>query len=70
MNCSKFYRDELIAYYSELSEEATRREQRALWRIRRARLDTVRLQALKEDEQRWQMELEEQRQAQVPDFSI
>ncbi|XP_063725886.1 gamma-tubulin complex component 6-like isoform X2 [Symsagittifera roscoffensis] len=35
-------RAELIAYYEELSAEATKREQRALWRIKRHQLDEKR----------------------------
>ncbi|XP_070192962.1 gamma-tubulin complex component 6-like [Littorina saxatilis] len=57
-------RDELIAYYTELGEEAAKREQRALWRIRRARLETTRMQFLEEDERKWKAEIEEQKQAQ------
>ena len=36
------FRAELIAYYEELSAEATKREQRALWRIKRHQLDEKR----------------------------
>nr|KAG5711382.1 hypothetical protein BaRGS_006079 [Batillaria attramentaria] len=57
-------RDELIAYYTELGEEAAKREQRALWRIRRARLETARAQLMAQDEAKWQAEMEEMRQAQ------
>ncbi|XP_034444421.1 gamma-tubulin complex component 6 isoform X2 [Hippoglossus hippoglossus] len=37
-------RKELIAQYSSLSEEAARRERRALWRVQRMRLDEARAQ--------------------------
>ncbi|XP_062245650.1 gamma-tubulin complex component 6 [Platichthys flesus] len=37
-------RKELIAQYSHLSEEAARRERRALWRVQRMRLDEARAQ--------------------------
>uniref|UniRef100_A0A8C7ZZA9 Gamma-tubulin complex component 6 n=2 Tax=Oryzias sinensis TaxID=183150 RepID=A0A8C7ZZA9_9TELE len=37
-------RKELIAQYSRLSEEAARRERRALWRVQRMRLDDARTQ--------------------------
>ncbi|KAL4226032.1 Gamma-tubulin complex component 6 [Mactra antiquata] len=43
-------REEVIAYYSQLSEEAARREQKALWRIRRAKLDIARTEFLLREE--------------------
>ncbi|XP_062317437.1 gamma-tubulin complex component 6 isoform X1 [Osmerus eperlanus] len=43
-------RKELIAQYSHLSEEATRRERRALWRVQRMRLDESRAQFLLQDQ--------------------
>ena len=64
MSCSAC-RDELIAYYTELGEEAAKREQRALWRIRRARLETARWQLLEAEEQKWRMEMEERKRALV-----
>jgi hypothetical protein len=36
------HREELVAYYSKLTEEAARREQKALWKIRRHKLDKAR----------------------------
>ncbi|XP_060932819.1 gamma-tubulin complex component 6 [Limanda limanda] len=42
-------RKELIAQYSHLSEEAARRERRALWRVQRMRLDEARAQFLIHD---------------------
>ncbi|KAI1882307.1 hypothetical protein AGOR_G00249330 [Albula goreensis] len=45
-------RKELIAQYSRLSEEAARRERRALWRVQRMRLDQARAEFLQEDQQR------------------
>ncbi|XP_068959046.1 gamma-tubulin complex component 6 isoform X2 [Petaurus breviceps papuanus] len=47
-------RQDLIEHYSKLSEEAARREQRALWRIQRHRLETARLSFLLEDQKRMQ----------------
>lgn len=58
-------RDELIKYYAELGEEATRRERHALWKIQRARLDLARQKLLEEDQKQWQLEMEEYKQAQV-----
>ncbi|KAM9854528.1 gamma-tubulin complex component 6 [Aulostomus maculatus] len=51
-------RKELIAQYSRLSEEAARRERRAMWRVQRMRLDEARAQFLKRDEQQLQALLE------------
>ncbi|KAG7454749.1 hypothetical protein MATL_G00263030 [Megalops atlanticus] len=42
-------RKELIAQYSRLSEEAARRERRAMWRVQRMRLDEARERFLQED---------------------
>lgn len=61
----EFIRDELIAYYTHLGEEASKREQKALWKIRRARLETARTELLMQDAARWQVEMEEHRQAQA-----
>ncbi|KAJ8393349.1 hypothetical protein AAFF_G00060710 [Aldrovandia affinis] len=43
-------RKELIAQYSQLSEEAAKRESRALWRVQRMRLDQARVHFLEEDQ--------------------
>ncbi|XP_055878814.1 gamma-tubulin complex component 6-like [Biomphalaria glabrata] len=51
-------RDDLIAYYTELSEEAIHRERVALWRIRRAQLENARFLFLEADAKRWQQELQ------------
>ncbi|XP_060100777.1 gamma-tubulin complex component 6 [Heteronotia binoei] len=45
-------RQELIDHYSKLSEDATRREKRALWKIQRNKLETARLSFLLEDQKR------------------
>ncbi|XP_077194421.1 gamma-tubulin complex component 6 isoform X2 [Paroedura picta] len=45
-------RQELIDHYSKLSEDAARREKRALWKIQRHRLETARLSFLLEDQKR------------------
>uniref|UniRef100_A0A2K6FLJ6 Gamma-tubulin complex component 6 n=1 Tax=Propithecus coquereli TaxID=379532 RepID=A0A2K6FLJ6_PROCO len=47
-------RQALVDHYSKLSAEAARREQRALWRIQRHRLESARLRFLVEDEKRIQ----------------
>uniref|UniRef100_A0A3Q0QZI2 Gamma-tubulin complex component 6 n=1 Tax=Amphilophus citrinellus TaxID=61819 RepID=A0A3Q0QZI2_AMPCI len=52
-------RSELIAQYSHLSEEAARRERRAMWRVQRMRLDEARAQFFRGDRQKTQ-ELSEQ----------
>uniref|UniRef100_A0A3B4Z5N2 Gamma-tubulin complex component 6 n=1 Tax=Seriola lalandi dorsalis TaxID=1841481 RepID=A0A3B4Z5N2_SERLL len=44
-------RKELIAQYSRLSEEAARRERRAMWRVQRMRLDEARAQFFIHDRQ-------------------
>uniref|UniRef100_A0A8C9QUP2 Tubulin gamma complex component 6 n=1 Tax=Scleropages formosus TaxID=113540 RepID=A0A8C9QUP2_SCLFO len=41
---------ELIAQYSRMSEEATRRERRAVWRVQRLQLNEARTQFLEEDQ--------------------
>ncbi|XP_063783221.1 gamma-tubulin complex component 6 [Pseudophryne corroboree] len=43
-------RQELIEHYSQLSEEATRKEQRALWKLERHKLQTARLRFFFDDE--------------------
>lgn len=50
-NCRK----ELIAQYSCLSEEAARRERRAMWRVQRMKLDEDRAQFLNHDRQHIQV---------------
>uniref|UniRef100_A0A8D0L1V1 Gamma-tubulin complex component 6 n=1 Tax=Sphenodon punctatus TaxID=8508 RepID=A0A8D0L1V1_SPHPU len=45
-------RQELIDHYSRLSDDAARREQRALWKIQRHKLETARLNFLLEDQKR------------------
>ncbi|XP_033725469.1 gamma-tubulin complex component 6-like [Pecten maximus] len=51
-------REELIEYYSKLSEEAALREQRALWHIKRAQLEQSRRDFLQQDGVHWQAELD------------
>lgn len=55
------FRQALVDHYSKLSAEAARREQKALWRIQRHRLESARLRFLLEDQKSiqvwwwWQM---------------
>ncbi|XP_037539663.1 gamma-tubulin complex component 6 [Nematolebias whitei] len=51
-------RKELIAQYSRLSEEAARRERRAMWRVQRMRLDEARAHFFMFDRQKIQAILE------------
>ncbi|KAB0348933.1 hypothetical protein FD754_013790 [Muntiacus muntjak] len=51
-------RQALVDHYSKLSAEAARREQKALWKVRRHRLASARLRFLLEDEKRVQGMLE------------
>ncbi|GLD58968.1 gamma-tubulin complex component 6 [Lates japonicus] len=51
-------RKELIAQYSRLSEEAARRERRAMWRVQRIRLDEARAQFFIHDRQQTKAILE------------
>ncbi|KAM9352323.1 gamma-tubulin complex component 6 [Symphorus nematophorus] len=51
-------RKELIAQYSRLSEEAARRERRAMWRVQRMRLDEARAQFFMHDRHQTQAMLE------------
>uniref|UniRef100_A0A8C9Y9W0 Gamma-tubulin complex component 6 n=1 Tax=Sander lucioperca TaxID=283035 RepID=A0A8C9Y9W0_SANLU len=51
-------RKELIAQYSRLSEDAARRERRAMWRVQRMRLDEPRTQFFMHDRQQTQAMLE------------
>lgn len=48
-------RKELIAQYSRLSEEAARRERRAMWRVQRMRLEEARAQFFMHDRQQTQV---------------
>uniref|UniRef100_A0A8C0BZA6 Gamma-tubulin complex component 6 n=1 Tax=Buteo japonicus TaxID=224669 RepID=A0A8C0BZA6_9AVES len=49
-------RQELIDHYSKLSDDAARREQRALWKIQRHKLETARLKFLLEDQKRIELD--------------
>lgn len=49
------FRQALVDHYSKLSAEAARREQKALWRIQRHRLESARLRFLLEDQKRIQV---------------
>ncbi|CAL1527089.1 unnamed protein product [Lymnaea stagnalis] len=60
-------RDELVAYYTELGEEAMRRERLALWRIRRAQLGHARYLFLEADAERWKKEWESPRDQDITD---
>ncbi|XP_041652374.1 gamma-tubulin complex component 6 isoform X2 [Cheilinus undulatus] len=51
-------RKELIAQYSRLSEEAARRERRAMWRVQRMRLEEARAQFFMQDRQQTQAMLQ------------
>lgn len=53
-----FHRAEIINYYANLTKEATLREERAMWKIRRSVLDQARQDFLSEDEQAWRDEME------------
>ncbi|XP_053319663.1 gamma-tubulin complex component 6 [Spea bombifrons] len=48
-------KQELIEHYSRLSEEATRKEQKALWKLQRHRLETTRLNFFSEEEKQLQV---------------
>ncbi|KAG2469112.1 GCP6 protein, partial [Polypterus senegalus] len=51
-------RMELIEHYSRLTEEAAAREQRALWKVRRHRLEAARVSFLENDAKEIQAQLE------------
>uniref|UniRef100_UPI00398E9E39 gamma-tubulin complex component 6 n=1 Tax=Pristiophorus japonicus TaxID=55135 RepID=UPI00398E9E39 len=51
-------RQQLIEHYSNLSEEAARREQKALWKIQRHKLETARIDFLLNDQKKLQALLE------------
>lgn len=59
-------RQALVDHYSKLSAEAARREQKALWRIQRHRLESARLRFLLEDEKRIQEMLKAMSEAHQP----
>ncbi|GFR77494.1 gamma-tubulin complex component 6 [Elysia marginata] len=50
-------REELVQYYTELSEEAAHRERRALWKIQRARQSILREEFLERDAEQWRRKL-------------
>ncbi|XP_041349185.1 gamma-tubulin complex component 6-like [Gigantopelta aegis] len=58
-------REELIAYYAGLSDEAARREQKALWKVRRGRLGQRRIDFLLADEAKLKREMMESTEAQA-----
>ncbi|XP_062928683.1 gamma-tubulin complex component 6 isoform X1 [Mobula hypostoma] len=51
-------RQQLIEHYSNLSEEAARREQKALWKIQRHKLESARIDFLLNDQKKLQALLE------------
>lgn len=53
------FREKIIKHYADLSEQATLREERALWHVRRSRLDAARMEFLLEDEKKWKAEMAE-----------
>ena len=53
------FRERIVKHYADLSEQATLKEERAIWHIRRSRLDAVRMEFLLEDEKKWKAEMEE-----------
>uniref|UniRef100_A0A2I2YL92 Gamma-tubulin complex component 6 n=1 Tax=Gorilla gorilla gorilla TaxID=9595 RepID=A0A2I2YL92_GORGO len=59
-------RQALVDHYSKLSAEAARREQKALWRIQRHRLESARLRFLLEDEKHIQEMLKAVSEAHQP----
>uniref|UniRef100_A0A671YN13 Tubulin gamma complex component 6 n=1 Tax=Sparus aurata TaxID=8175 RepID=A0A671YN13_SPAAU len=60
-------RKELIAQYSRLSEEAARRERRAMWRVQRMRLEEARVQFFMRDRQQTEEPSDEQQPADTQD---
>ncbi|KAL5014919.1 hypothetical protein ScPMuIL_009189 [Solemya velum] len=58
-------REEVIQYYEKLSEAAAFREQKALWKVRRAKLDIARIDFLSKEETKLGMEMKmfEEKQA-------
>ena len=62
---STFHRDDLIAYYTSLGEEAMHRERVALWKVRRAQLGASREKFLKSQEDRWRIEMQEATEGKV-----
>ncbi|XP_071082841.1 gamma-tubulin complex component 6-like [Haliotis cracherodii] len=56
-------REELVKYYAELSEDAAQREQKALWKVRRSRLELARVDFLSADQEKWRREMEEATEA-------
>lgn len=52
-------KEKIIKHYADLSEQATLREERALWHVRRSRLDAARMEFLLEDEKKWKAEMAE-----------
>lgn len=53
-----YFREEIEEYYSKLTEEAAFREQKALWRVRRAKLDLDRINFLQQDTTHWSSQME------------
>ncbi|VDI62651.1 gamma-tubulin complex component 6, partial [Mytilus galloprovincialis] len=51
-------KEEIEEYYSKLTEEAAFREQKALWRVRRAKLDLDRINFLQQDTTHWSSQME------------
>ncbi|XP_061177982.1 gamma-tubulin complex component 6-like [Saccostrea echinata] len=51
-------RAEIIDYYAKLTKEATEREEKAMWKIRRSVLNEARRNFLSEDEKAWREEMD------------
>lgn len=49
-------REEIIEYYEKLTEEAAIREQRALWHVRRLKLQEDRTNFIQNDDEYWESE--------------
>ena len=60
------FREELLEYYAKLSADATLREQRALWHVRRRKLQEQRAAFLDEQDKLLKEELDQQ----VSDFRL
>ena len=51
-------REELVEYYERLSEEAAAREQRAMWHVRRGKLELARIAFMQREEEKLKQEME------------
>ncbi|CAI9737860.1 gamma-tubulin complex component 6-like [Octopus vulgaris] len=63
-------KEKIKRHYADLSEQAALREEKALWNVRRARLNDQRTEFLKAEERKWKAIMEEWKSKQTKDDNV